>query len=71
MSSEISELTSLYSDWNSRARIHNASIRNSQLPLEALRTSENDLPPGFPATSAQLSTLLGMIGFQGNANRSY
>lgn len=62
---------SLYSDQNSRARIHNASINSSRLPLEVLVTPQNHEPPGFPANSAQLSALTCMSDFQGIAERSY
>lgn len=62
---------SLYSDQNSRARINNAGISSSRLPLEVLLTPQNDEPPGFPANSAQLAALTGMSVFQGIAERSY
>ncbi len=53
-----------YSDHNTQARIHNASVNNSRNPLEPLRTPQNNESPGFPVDSAQLSTLSGMSAIQ-------
>lgn len=64
-----SRLTPTRSDHNSLARAHNATINNSRSTLQGLKTRNDVVPNGFPATSAELSTLTGMRHFHGLERR--
>lgn len=48
---------SVYSEYNTQARLYNAAISSSQQALEGIRTAANVQPAGFPANSSQISSL--------------
>src|SRR2546423_4434372 len=58
-----SELTSISSDHNGRARIHNAAVINEHHDLRPLKTQNDVEPDGFPRSSGQLATYTSMRDF--------